>query len=89
MAAKHGSCIIQRLSVFERNIQRKTFGPTKDDKRDWRIKTTKELDELTKHRNIMNYVKAQRLIWFAHVNRMSDTSTVKKIYKLKPLTEDR
>jgi hypothetical protein len=27
----------------------------------WKIKTKKELDELTKHRKIINYVKAQRL----------------------------
>jgi len=40
----------------------------------------KELDELIKHRNIINYVKAQRLSWFGHINRMSETSTVKKIY---------
>ena len=45
-----------------------------------------ELDELIKHRNIINYVKAQRLSWFGHINRMHETSIVKKIHKLKPLT---
>jgi len=29
-----------------------------------------ELDELIKHRNIINYVKAQRMSWFGHTNRM-------------------
>ena len=38
------------------------------------------------HRNRINYVKAQRFSWFGHVNRMPDTSIVKKIYKWKPLT---
>jgi hypothetical protein len=38
--------IIQRLSVFERKILRKIFGPTKEDKVIWRIKTNKELVEL-------------------------------------------
>jgi hypothetical protein len=52
--------IIQRLSVFERKILRKIFGPTKEDNGIWRIKTNKELDELIKHRNIIIYVKAQR-----------------------------
>jgi hypothetical protein len=33
----------------------------------WRIKTNKELDELIKHLNIINYVKAQRLSWFGHI----------------------
>jgi len=44
------------------------------------------LDELIKHRNIIKYVKAQRLSWFGHTNRMSETSTVKRIDKWKPFT---
>ena len=44
------------------------------------------MDALIKHRNIINYVKAQRLSWFGHVNRMPETSTVKKTYKWKPFT---
>jgi len=78
--------IIQRLSLFERKILKKMFGPTKADNGNWRIKTNKELDELIKHRNIINDVKAQRLSWFGHINRMHEISTVKKIYKWKPFT---
>jgi hypothetical protein len=47
----------------------------------WRIKTNEELDKLIKHRNIVNYIKAQRLSWFCQVPRMPDTRTVKKIFK--------
>jgi hypothetical protein len=43
--------------VFERKILSKIFGPTKEDNFIWRIKTNKELDELIKHRNIINYDK--------------------------------
>ena len=32
------------------------------------------------------YVKAQTLSWFGHINRMPETSIVKKIYKWKPFT---
>jgi hypothetical protein len=46
----------------------------------------KELDELIKHRNIINCVKAQSLIRFGHINRMAETSIVKNIYKWKPFT---
>jgi hypothetical protein len=53
--------------------------PTKEDNVIWRIKTNKELDELIKHRNIINHVKSQRLSWFGHINRMSETSIVRKI----------
>ena len=78
--------IIQRLSVCKRKILTKIFGPTKEDNGNWRIETNKELDESIKHRNIINYVKAQRLNWFGHTNRMAETGIVKKIYKWKPLT---
>jgi hypothetical protein len=78
--------IIQRLSVFEGKILRKIYGPTKEDDGNWRIKTNGELDEPIKHRNTINYVKAQRLSWFGHTNRMPETIVVKKIYKWKPFT---
>jgi len=72
--------IIQKLSVLERKILRRIFGPTKEANGIWRIKTNKELDELIKHRNIINYVKAQRISWFGQKNRMLETSIVKKEY---------
>ena len=50
------------------------------------LKTNKELDELIKHRNITNYVKAQLLSWFGHTNRMPETSIVRRIHKWKPFT---
>jgi hypothetical protein len=65
--------------MFERKILRKIFGPTKEDNGNWRIKTNIEMDELIKLQNIINYVKAQRLSWFGHTNRMPETSIVKKI----------
>jgi len=44
------------------------------------------MDELIKHRNIINYVKTQRLNLFGHINRMPETSIEKRIYKWKPFT---
>jgi LPS sulfotransferase NodH len=52
--------------VVERKFLRKIFGPTKEDNGIWGIKMNKELDELIKHRSIINYVKSQRLSWFGH-----------------------
>ena len=51
--------------VFERKVLR-IFGPTKERDGTWRIKTNDELDELIRHKNIINYVQAQRLSWFGH-----------------------
>jgi hypothetical protein len=48
--------------------------------------TNRLLDELVKHRNIINYVRAQRLSWFGHTNRVSGTDIVQKIYRWKPFT---
>ena len=53
-------------------ILRRIFGPTKENQI-WRIKTNEELDKLIKHKNIVNCIKAQKLSWFGHVQRMPDT----------------
>ena len=71
--------IIQKLLVFERKILRRIFGPTKENQL-WRVKTNEELDKPIKHKNITNYIKAQRQSWFGHLQRMPDTRTVKKIF---------
>jgi hypothetical protein len=76
--------ITQKLSVFEKKILRRIFGPTKQKDGSWKIKTNMELDKLIQHRNIINYVKAQRLSWFGHVHRKPETSIVRKIYKWQP-----
>jgi hypothetical protein len=78
--------IIQKLLVFERKILRRIFGPTKVNQI-WRVKTSIELDKLMKHKNIINYIEAQRLSWFGQVQRMPDNRTVKKIFNWKPLTK--
>ena len=70
--------------MFDWKILRRIFGPTKEANVIWRIKTNKELDELIKHWNIINCVKAQRLSWFGQIKRMPETSTVKRIHKWKP-----
>ena len=47
--------IIQKLLVFERQILRRIFGPTKENQM-WRVKTNEELDKVIKHKNIINYI---------------------------------
>jgi hypothetical protein len=71
--------------VFERKVLRKIFGLTKERDGIWRIKTNDELDKLIRQKNIINYVKAQRLSWFGHLNRMPEERMVEKVYKWKPM----
>jgi len=61
------------------------FGPKKENQI-WRAKNNEELDKLIKHENIVNYIKAQRLGWFGHIQRMPEARTAKKIFKWNPLT---
>ena len=51
----------------------------------WRIKTNEELDELIKRKNIIRFIKSQRLKWLGHVERMPYEREVTRIYKWKPL----
>jgi hypothetical protein len=44
-----------------------------------------ELDKLIRHKNIINYIKAQRLSWFGHLHRMPKERMVKNVYKWKPM----
>jgi hypothetical protein len=60
--------IKNKLMVFERKVFRRIFGPTKERDGTWRIKTNNELDELIRHKNIINHIKAQRLSWFGHLH---------------------
>jgi hypothetical protein len=54
--------------VFERKLLRRIFGPTKERDGTWRTKTDDELDELIKHKNIINRTKAQTLNPFGHLH---------------------
>ena len=51
----------------------------------WRIKINDELDELIRHKNIINRIKAQRLSWFDRLHRMPEERMVKRVYKWKPM----
>jgi hypothetical protein len=76
---------VQKLMIFERKILRRIFGPTKEVNGLWRIKTNEELDKLIKRRNIIRFIKSQRLKRLGHVERMTNEREVTRIYKWKPL----
>jgi hypothetical protein len=60
-------------------VLRKIFGPTKERNGTCRIKTNDELDKLIRHKNTINYIKAQRFSWFGHLQRMAEERMVKSI----------
>ena len=61
--------IIKRLTVFERKILRKILGPTYENG-SWRIKTNHELDKRIQQKNIIHFVRTQRLELYGHIERM-------------------
>jgi len=44
------------------------------------------LDKIIKHKNIINIIRAQRLGWLGHIERMQGRRMVKAIYCLVTLT---
>jgi hypothetical protein len=64
---------------------RKIFGP-RNENGIWRIKTNQELDEIIKHKKIINFIREQRLSWLGHIERMQGTRMAKAIYCCKHIS---
>jgi hypothetical protein len=79
--------MINKLVIFERKIMRKIFGPTRLDDGYWRIKTNQELNDVLKRRNIIGFIKKQRLKWLGHVERMAEDNNVRKMKRWKPMSK--
>jgi hypothetical protein len=73
--------------IFERKIMRKIFGPTRSDDGYWRIQTNQEINDILKGRNIIGFIKKQRLNLLGHVERMAEDNNVQKIKRWKPMSK--
>jgi len=60
------------------------YGPTLDNDGTWRIKTNEELEILIKKKNIVRFIKSQRLQWVTYVIRMDTKRIVKKVTEWEP-----
>jgi len=63
---------ISYLSIFRKLVEKM-------------IKTDQELDEIIKHKNIINFIRAQRLSWLGQGERMQGMRMVKAIYCWYPI----
>ena len=61
----------QALLIFERKIFRKIYG-TKYEKGEWKSRTNRELEEMSKGGNIVKWIKGQRISWLGHLERIKD-----------------
>ena len=57
------------LRIFERKILRKIYGPVQEGDT-WRIRYNEELNRSIKGKDIVKFIKAQRIRWLGHVKRM-------------------
>jgi hypothetical protein len=69
----------QALIISERKIFRRTYG-TKYEDGEWKSRTNRELEELSKGGNIVKWIKGQRISWLAHLERMEEDGMPKKIF---------
>jgi hypothetical protein len=63
---------------------RKIFGPTRLVDGYWRIQTNQEINDILKGRNIIGFIKNQRLNSLGHVECMAEDNNVQKIKRWKP-----
>jgi len=69
----------QALLIFERKIFRRIYGPRYENG-EWKRRTNRELEKMSKGENIVKFIKGQRLSWLGHLERMEDDRMPKKIF---------
>ena len=61
----------QALLSFERKMLRRIYGPKYKDG-EWKSRTNRKLEELSKGENIVIWIKGQRISWLGHLERMEE-----------------
>ena len=69
----------QALLVFRRKIFSRIYGP-KYENGEWKIRTNRELEEISKGENIVKWIKGQRISWLGHLERMEEERMPRKIF---------
>jgi len=69
----------QALLTFERKIFRRIYGLKYEDG-EWKSRTNRELEELSKGENIVKWIKGQRISWLGRLERMEEDRMPKKVF---------
>ena len=69
----------QAVLIFERKIFRRICGP-KYENGEWKSRTNRELEEMSKGENIVKWIKGQSVRWLGHLERMEEDRMPKKIF---------
>ena len=65
-------------NFLKENIQ-KNIGP-KYENGEWKSRTNRELEVMSKGENVVKWVKGQRISWLGHLERMEEDRMPKKIF---------
>ena len=57
----------------------KIYGP-KYEEGEWKSRTNRELEELSKGENVVKWIKRQRVSWLGHLERMEEGRMSRKIF---------
>jgi len=70
----------QALLIFERKIFRRirVYGP-KYENGEWKSRTNRELEEMSKGESIVKWIKGQRISWLRHLESMEEDRMPKKV----------
>jgi hypothetical protein len=69
----------QALLIFERKIFRRVYGP-KYENREWKSRTNREQEEMSKGENIVKWIKEQRVSLLGHLERIEEDRMPKKMF---------
>ena len=69
----------QAVLIFERKIFRRIYG-AKYENGEWKSRTNRELEEMSKGENIVKWIKGQSISWLGHLERMEEDRMPKKIF---------
>jgi len=69
----------QAVLIFERKIFRRIYG-AKYENGEWKSRTNRELEEMSKGENIVKWIKGQRISWLGHLERMEEDRMPKNIF---------
>jgi hypothetical protein len=68
----------QAMLIYKRKIFRRIYGP-KYENGEWKSRTNRELEELSKEENTVKWIKGQRISWLGHLEKMEEDRMPKKI----------
>jgi len=69
----------QAVLIFGRKIFRRIYGP-KYENGEWKSRTNREPEEMSKGENIVKWIKGQRISWLGLIERMEEDRMPKKIF---------